>query len=431
MRDMKTIVIPLLVALGVCIMIIGCGAKPEPTPAPTPTPVIIVVTPTPLPPTSTPVPPTPTPLPTPTEEVSRSYVEYISDEMGFSLTYPEGWEVTEGDTSEEGVYFGPPDELSVFLWIALGGATGQEAIQVQKDFNDEQGYENLLYGDVSKERWFGLSVLHLGYEYDNQEGEHIVGAIYAWTTDAGSNYTAVLEVPASDEAAYEEMNLAWKSIELTTPTAVLPISTPVPTALPPTDTPAPAAPTPAPPAVSPAQEHFEKGLEYGNQDKWDEAIAEFQEAIRIDSEFGDAYWGLGYSYLAKGELGKAIEALEKYLQLEPDASDRAEVEALIQQMQDILASQPPPAGGPCCQPLQPGKGAIWFENWIGEIVQVDVGPNFYEVSPKQGDTPGCLCPQLDPGRYPAVLKTGGAEGRWDIEIVAGQTWHQPLSIEGY
>ena len=428
MRDMKTIVIPLLVALGV-YMIIGCGATPEPTPAPTPTPVIIVVTPTPLPPTSTPVPPTPTPLPTPTEEVSRSYEEYISDEMGFSLTYPEGWEVTEGDTPEGGVYFGPPDELSVFLWIALGGAAGQEAIQVQKDFNEEQGYENLLYGNVSKERWFGRSVLHLGYEYDNQEGEHIVGAIYAWTADAGYNYTAVLEVPASDEAAYEEMNLAWKSIELTTPTAVLPISTPVPTALPPTDTPAPAAPTPAPSAASPAQEHFEKGLEYGNQDKWDEAIAEFQEAIRLDPEFGRAYWGLGYSYLAKGELGKAIEALEKYLQLEPDASDRAEVEALIQQMRDILAQ--PPVGGPCCQPLQPGKGAIWFENHIGEIVQVDVGPNFYEVPPKQGDTPGCLCPQLDPGRYPAVLKTGGAEGRWEIEIVAGQTWHQPLSIEGY
>jgi tetratricopeptide (TPR) repeat protein len=344
--------------------------------------------------------------------------------MGFSLTYPEGWEVTEGDTSEEGVYFGPPDELSVFLWIALGGAAGQEAIQVQKDFNEEQGYENLLYGDVSKERWFGLSVLHLGYEYDNQEGEHIVGAIYAWTTDAGSNYTAVIEVPASDEAAYEEINLAWKSIELTTPTAVLPISTPVPTALPPTDTPAPAAPTSAPPAASPAQEHFEKGLEYGNQDKWDEAIAEFQEAIRLDPEFGRAYWGLGYSYLAKGELGKAIEALEKYLQMEPDASDRAEVETLIQQMQDILAQ--PPVGGPCCQPLQSGKGAIWFRNFIGETVRADVGPNFYEIPPKQGDVDGCLCPQLDPGHYMAIVQTDKGELRIEIDIVAGQTLQFPL-----
>jgi tetratricopeptide (TPR) repeat protein len=425
MKDMKAIVIPLLVALGVYTMIIGCGATPEPEP--TPTPVVIVVTPTPLPPTSTPVPPTPTPLPTPTEEVSRSYEEYISDEMGFSLTYPEGWDIQEGDTPDEGVYLGPPDMLSVFLWIGLGGVAGQEAIQVQKDFNEEQGYENLLYGDISKERWFGLSVLHLGYEYDDQEGEHIVGAIYAWTTDAGYNYTAVMELPASDEAAYEEINLAWKSIELTTPTAALPVPTPVSTALPPTDTPTPPSPAPTPtPAVSPAQGHLEKGFEYFDQEKWDEAMAEFQEAIRLDPESGDAYWGLGYSHANKGEFGKAIEALEKYLQLVPNASDRAQVEAHIQQMRDALVSQPP-----CCEPLQPGKGLIWFENWIGETVQVDVGPNFYEVPPKVGDTPGCLCPQLDPGTYPAVLKTGSAEGRWDIIIEAGKTWHQPLSYEGY
>jgi len=132
------------------------------------------------------------------------------------------------------------------------------------------------------------------------------------------------------------------------------------------------------------------------------------------------------SEVQKEEFEKAIAALEKYLQLVPNASDRAEVEADIQHMRDILAK------GPCCEPLQPGKGAIWFENWIGEIVLVDVGSNYYQVPPKQGDVPGCLCPQLDPGLYPAVLKTEwGVEGRWDIEVVAGQTWHQLLSIEGY
>jgi tetratricopeptide (TPR) repeat protein len=419
MKDLKAIVILLVVALGVCIMIVGCGATPEPEP--TPTPVVLAVTPTPLPPTPTPVPPTPTPLPMPTEEVSRSYEEYISDEMGFSLTYPEGWVVQEGDTPDEGVYFGPSGKLSAFLWIGLGEAAGQEAIQVQKDFNEEQGYENLLYGDISKERWFGLSVLHLGYEYDNQEEEHILGAIYAWTTDAGYNYTAVMELPDSDEAAYEEIKLAWESIELTTPTAALP----VPTAPPPTATSVPAPPTPVPaPAVSPAQEHVQKGLEYGNQDKWDEALAEFQEAVRLDPQFGRAYWGLGYSYLAKGELGKAIEALEKYLQLEPDASDRAEVEAMIQQMRDILGRAS--VGGPCCQPMQAGKGAIWFENHIGETVFADVGPNYYEIPGKQGDAAGCLCPQLDAGHYTLILHTGWGDARGDIDIVAGQTLHQAI-----
>lgn len=430
MRDIKAIVVPLVVALGVCIMITGCGATPEPTPTPVPP------TPTPLPPTPTPVPPTPTPLPTPTE-VSRSYEEYISDEMGFSLTYPEDWQVEEGDTLDEGVYFSSPDKPSVLLWVGFwrsglsADEANQEAIQTQKEFNEEQGYENLLHGGLSKKTRFGLSVLHLGYEYDDQEGEHIVGAIYAWTTGAGDTYTVVMEMPASDKAAYEEMNLAWESIELTTPTAALSVPTPVPTAPPPTAAPEPASPVPtSPPAVSPAEEHFEKGFDYFQQEKWDEAIAEFQAAIQLDPEFSMAYLGLGYGYVNKQEFQKAIEALEKYLQLEPAADNRAQVEGDIQQMRDILASQQP-SMGPCCQSPQPGKGLVWFENWIGETVQVDIGPNFYEVPPKVGDVPGCLCPQLDPGRYPAVLKTGGAEGRWEIEVVAGQVWHQPLSVQGY
>jgi tetratricopeptide (TPR) repeat protein len=215
-----------------------------------------------------------------------------------------------------------------------------------------------------------------------------------------------------------------------TPTPVPPTDTLVPptdTPVPPTDTPAPAPPPPTPtPAVSPAVEHVEKGFDYFQQEKWDEAIAEFQEAIRLDPEFGDAYWGLGYIYVNEGEFEKAIEALEKYLQLEPDASDRAQVEAHIQQMRDILAFRPP-----CCEPLQPGKGAIWFINYIGETVRVDMSPYYFEVPPKQGDVDGCLCPQLDPGHYITIVATGWGELRTEIDVVAGQTLQFPLSYEGY
>jgi hypothetical protein len=214
-----------------------------------------------------------------------------------------------------------------------------------------------------------------------------------------------------------------------TPTLVPPTDTPTP--VPPTDTPAPAppAPTPAPapiPVASAAEEHFDKGFDYFQQEKWDEAIAEFQEAIRLDPEFGEAYEGLGYSYVNKGEFEKAIEALEKYLQLEPDASDRAQVEAHIQQMRDIIGFRPP-----CCEPLQPGKGAIWFINYIGETVRVDMSPYYFEVPPKQGDVDGCLCPQLDPGHYITIVATGWGELRTEIDVVAGQTLQFPLSYEGY
>jgi tetratricopeptide (TPR) repeat protein len=278
MRDVKAIVIPLLLALGLCIAMAGCGATPEPTPTPVPP----TNTPTPVPPTDTPVPPTDTPVP-------------------------------------------PTD----------------------------------------------------------------------------------------------------------TPTSVPPTDTPVPptdTPVPLTATPVPPAPTPTP-AVSPAVEHFEKGFDYFQQEKWDEAIAEFQEAIRLDPAFSAAYLGLGYSYVSKREFQKATEALEKYLQLEPGADNRAQVESDIQQMRAILDQ--PPATGPCCEPLQPGKGAIWFINYIGETVRMDMSPYYFEVPPKQGNVDGCLCPQLDPGHYVTIAATGRGELRTEIDIVAGQTLQFPLSYAGY
>jgi hypothetical protein len=94
---------------------------------------------------------------------------------------------------------------------------------------------------------------------------------------------------------------------------------------------------------------------------------------------------------------------------------------------------PVPAPQPiaCCQPLQPGKGAIWFENHVGEIIQVDVGPNFYEIPPKQGEVAGCLCPQLDQGHYTAVLRTATHEGRFEFDIVAERILRFPISYAGY
>jgi tetratricopeptide (TPR) repeat protein len=200
--------------------------------------------------------------------------------------------------------------------------------------------------------------------------------------------------------------------------------------VPPKDTPIPTPPPPTPtPVASAAEEYFEKGFDYFQQEKWDEAIAEFQEAIRLDPAFSAAYLGLGYSHVRKGEFEQAIAALQKYLQLEPGADNRAQVESDIQQMQAMLAQ--PPAMGPCCEPLQPGKGAVWFINYVGEIVRADIGPNYYEVPAKQGDVDGCLCPQLDPGHYEAILKTNWGELRTEIDVVAGQTLQFPLSYEGY
>ena len=207
-----------------------------------------------------------------------------------------------------------------------------------------------------------------------------------------------------------------------TPTPALPTDTPVPT-----NTPAPTRPPATPTqAVSAAEQHMQQGFGYFEQEAWDQAIAEFDEAVRLDPQLGLAYLGLGYSYaLGPGDMARAIPALEKYLQLVPDAENRAEVQADIGLMRQQLASV-----GPCCPAMEPGKGLLWLENFVGEPLQVDFGTQFgtqaYQVPAKQGDVSGCLCLLQDGGHYILVVKTFTAEGRWELDIVPGQTVHFPL-----
>jgi tetratricopeptide (TPR) repeat protein len=209
-----------------------------------------------------------------------------------------------------------------------------------------------------------------------------------------------------------------------TPVPPTPTRSPSPT---PASTPTPTLPPPTPtPAVSPAEQRVAQGFEYFDQEAWDKAIVEFEEAIRLDPQFANAYLGLGYSYaFGPGDLAKAIPALEKYLQLEPDAEHRAEIESDINLMRDQMASV-----GPCCPTAESGKGWLWVENFVGEPLLVDFGTNLgtqaYEVPAKQGDVSGCLCLSADAGHYILVVKTMTHEGRWELDIAPGQITHFPL-----
>ena len=414
-----------LMILGIILsLLVACGqgpteAPPEPTATPTAKPT---ATPE---PTATPTTePTPTPEPTAIpEEVELEFVTYEHPSGAFSVDIPADSEYVD---AEDGFAFAADDSLIMVVFGDVETSLDSTSVETiaQSILDDTLVEEGLIssYEGLQIEREDDMFLVTFDYTsdtLDDGEGGFVLSQL-------GQTLYALVVLTPDYDSVEEIFLTAFESFEAT------PVEATAPPA-PPTDTPAPPPPPPPPtpaPVASPAEEHFEKGFEYFQQEKWDEAIAEFQEAARLDPEFGEAYLGLGYSHVRTGEFAQAIAALEKYLQLESGADNRAQEEGDIQQMRDILASQQP-SMGPCCQPLQAGKGQIWFENHIGETVQVDVGPNFYEVPPKVGDTPGCLCPQLDPGRYPAVLKTGGAEGRWDIEVVAGQTWIQPLSIGGY
>lgn len=141
--------------------------------------------------------------------------------------------------------------------------------------------------------------------------------------------------------------------------------------------------------------HIQQGSEYYDAGEYDQAIAEFQEAIQLDPEFAYAYLGLGYSYaLGPRDWAKATEALETYLRLMPDAENRAQVEADIQEMHRL--ANDPIAG----IQIPEGKALFYFRNYTGQVWQIDIGPYFLEVPPRQPDQEvniGTIF--VDPGNY--------------------------------
>jgi tetratricopeptide (TPR) repeat protein len=57
-----------------------------------------------------------------------------------------------------------------------------------------------------------------------------------------------------------------------------------------------------------------EGLE--SQEKWDEAIAHFSQALKMDSGFEEAYLGLGMALNAAGKNAEAVGPLETYVKME-------------------------------------------------------------------------------------------------------------------
>lgn len=78
------------------------------------------------------------------------------------------------------------------------------------------------------------------------------------------------------------------------------------------------------------------GIAYARQGNYDQAIPAYEEAIRLNPEIAPAYFDLGLIYNDLGQAEKAIEYFEKFLELSPDTPDRAQIEALVE---DLKLSQ--------------------------------------------------------------------------------------------
>jgi len=79
-----------------------------------------------------------------------------------------------------------------------------------------------------------------------------------------------------------------------------------------------------------ALDAYNEGIQAFNNGETDNAIAAFEEAIKLDEKYGDAYYRLGLCHLNKNENDKAIAALKKYVELNPRGDEVETAKAIIE-----------------------------------------------------------------------------------------------------
>ncbi len=78
--------------------------------------------------------------------------------------------------------------------------------------------------------------------------------------------------------------------------------------------------------------HREKAQFYVGLGKLEEAIREYQAALRLSAGDPALHKGLALLFEKKGGFTEAIAAYERYLELEPDAADRSTIRARIEHL---------------------------------------------------------------------------------------------------
>ena len=87
-----------------------------------------------------------------------------------------------------------------------------------------------------------------------------------------------------------------------------------------------------------ARMHFRLGRAYYDSGRFEEAANEFQQAYEL-SQRPQLLYNVFIAHRDAGELGEAIEALETYLELVPDAVGRESLEARLQSMRRLHRQQ--------------------------------------------------------------------------------------------
>ena len=81
----------------------------------------------------------------------------------------------------------------------------------------------------------------------------------------------------------------------------------------------PGTPTPQAGQVNPqAKAFFDQGESYSKQQKWDLAISAYQQAVRVDPKYAEAWNNMGFCYRKVKQYDKALDAYKQAMTLKPD-----------------------------------------------------------------------------------------------------------------
>lgn len=64
--------------------------------------------------------------------------------------------------------------------------------------------------------------------------------------------------------------------------------------------------------------HYKRAVEYARSRLLNQAVNSFKEAIRLKSDYADAYYGLGQAYFDLGRWSEAIDALDSAIKIDPN-----------------------------------------------------------------------------------------------------------------
>jgi tetratricopeptide (TPR) repeat protein len=108
-----------------------------------------------------------------------------------------------------------------------------------------------------------------------------------------------------------------------------------------------------------ARQHYAKGKQAFDLGKWDDAIAEFEEAYKLRSD-PTFLFNMAQAYRRKGDLQRALDLYKNYLIENPDSPKRSEIEKRIRALEKEMknpARRQIEAPAPVASPSEPPPAA--------------------------------------------------------------------------